>query len=61
MASRVVNNSVTLGRNTDLKDTNIICTVIIVTWNYTSNQTDGLIEKRYANQDASGKVKESTL
>jgi len=35
--------------------------MFIVTWNYTSNQTDGLIEKRYANQDASGKVKESQL
>jgi O-antigen ligase len=30
-----------------------------ITWNYTSSQTDGLIEKRYANQDASGRVKES--
>jgi hypothetical protein len=30
-------------------------------WSYTSTQTDGLIEKRYANQDASGRVKESQL
>ncbi|QBZ97915.1 O-antigen ligase family protein [Flavobacterium sangjuense] len=30
-----------------------------VTWLYTSNQTGGLIDKRYANQDAAGRVKES--
>jgi hypothetical protein len=35
-----------------------IMTVLIATWLYTSNQTDGLIEKRYANEDASGRVKE---
>ncbi len=29
------------------------------TWVYTSNQTGGLIDKRYANQDATGRVKES--
>lgn len=29
------------------------------TWIYTSNQTNGLIDKRYANQDATGRVKES--
>jgi len=29
------------------------------TWIYTSNQTGGLIDKRYANQDATGRVKES--
>jgi hypothetical protein len=28
-------------------------------WGYTSFQTDGLINKRYANQDAAGRVKES--
>jgi O-antigen ligase len=33
--------------------------MFLVTWSYTSNQTDGLIEKRYANQDASGRLKES--
>jgi len=33
--------------------------MFLATWIYTSNQTDGLIEKRYANQDASGRVKES--
>ncbi len=32
-----------------------------VTWLYTSNQTGGLIDKRYANQDAAGRVKESQL
>ena len=33
----------------------------LVTWLYTSNQTGGLIDKRYANQDAAGRVKESQL
>jgi hypothetical protein len=33
--------------------------VIFATWTYTSFQTGGLINKRYANQDASGRVKES--
>lgn len=28
-------------------------------WGYTSTQTDGLIDKRYANQDAAGRTKES--
>ena len=32
-----------------------------MTWGYTSNQTGGLIDKRYANKDASGRVKESKL
>ncbi|KAB1156555.1 O-antigen ligase family protein [Flavobacterium luteum] len=35
-----------------------ISTVLIATWLYTSNQTGGLIEKRYANEDARGRVKE---
>lgn len=30
-------------------------------WTYTSITTDGLIDKRYANQDAAGRVKESKL
>jgi O-antigen ligase len=30
-----------------------------LTWIYTSNQTSGLIDKRYANQDAKGRMKES--
>ncbi len=30
-------------------------------WAYSSSQTSGLIEKRYANQDASGRVKSSIL
>ena len=33
----------------------------LFTWLYTSNQTGGLIDKRYANQDAAGRVKESQL
>ena len=32
-----------------------------MTWGYTSNQTGGLIDKRYANKDAAGRVKESNL
>lgn len=32
---------------------------MVVTWIYTSFQTGGLIDKRYANQDARGRVKES--
>ena len=35
--------------------------VFLVVWSYTSFQTDGLIEKRYANQDAKGRVKSSQL
>lgn len=33
----------------------------LMTWLYTSNQTGGLIDKRYANQDAAGRTKESQL
>jgi hypothetical protein len=33
--------------------------VMLGTWTYTSFQTGGLIDKRYANQDAAGRVKES--
>jgi len=32
---------------------------MVATWAYTSFQTGGLIDKRYANQDAAGRVKES--
>jgi hypothetical protein len=32
---------------------------LMATWSYTSLQTGGLINKRYANQDAAGKAKES--
>ena len=32
---------------------------MIATWAYTSYQTGGLIDKRYANQDAAGRIKES--
>ncbi len=34
---------------------------LVFTWLYTSNQTGGLINKRYANQDAAGRIKESSL
>ncbi len=33
----------------------------LVIWMYTSNKTGGLIDKRYANKDAAGRVKESQL
>ena len=33
--------------------------VMVATWTYTSFQTRGLIDKRYANQDAAGRAKES--
>lgn len=33
----------------------------VLTWIYTSSQTGGLIDKRYANKDAAGRVKESQL
>lgn len=35
-----------------------IATAMFITWSYTSSQTGGLIEKRYANQNAAGKVSE---
>jgi hypothetical protein len=34
---------------------------MVATWGYTSFQTGGLIDKRYANQDAKGRVRESQL
>jgi O-antigen ligase len=37
----------------------LIVTALSVVWLYTSVQTSGLINKRYANQDAAGRVKES--
>lgn len=36
-----------------------IAVAIVATWSYTSLQTGGLINKRYANQDAKGRTKES--
>ncbi|WP_395051111.1 O-antigen ligase family protein [Flavobacterium sp.] len=36
-----------------------IAVAMVATWSYTSFQTGGLIDKRYANQDAAGRVKES--
>lgn len=37
----------------------VIVASMVVTWIYTSYQTGGLIDKRYANQDARGRIKES--
>jgi hypothetical protein len=37
----------------------MVVLALMVTWGYTSFQTGGLIDKRYANQDAQGRVKES--
>jgi O-antigen ligase len=36
-----------------------ILATFVLTWMYTSSQTSGLIDKRYANQDATGRAKES--
>jgi hypothetical protein len=37
----------------------LILVSMVAIWSYTSYQTGGLIEKRYANQDAAGRAKES--
>jgi len=37
----------------------LVAAALMATWGYTSFQTGGLIDKRYANQDARGRVKES--
>jgi len=37
----------------------LVSLAMMATWAYTSFQTGGLIDKRYANQDAAGRVKES--
>jgi hypothetical protein len=37
----------------------LILVAMVGVWSYTSYQTGGLIEKRYANQDAAGRAKES--
>lgn len=39
----------------------LVAIAMISTWTYTSFQTGGLIDKRYANQDAAGRKKESQL
>jgi hypothetical protein len=39
----------------------LIAMAMVVVWTYSSFQTGGLIDKRYANQDAAGRVKESQL
>jgi hypothetical protein len=36
----------------------VIILAMIITWSYSSFQTGGLINKRYANQDAAGRAKE---
>lgn len=38
-----------------------LAVTMLLIWLYTANQTGGLIEKRYANQDAIGREKESQL
>ncbi len=37
----------------------LVTVAMVTTWGYTSFQTGGLIDKRYANQDAAGRTKES--
>lgn len=37
----------------------LVTLALMATWAYTSSQTGGLIDKRYANQDAAGREKES--
>ena len=39
----------------------LLVIALIATWSYTSFQTGGLIDKRYANQDAAGRAKKSQL
>ncbi len=38
-----------------------VALVFMAAWSYSLDQTNGLIEKRYANQDAAGRVKEDRL
>jgi len=39
----------------------LICILFVGIWIYSANETGGMINKRYANQDAAGRVKESRL
>lgn len=39
----------------------LMSVALLFTWIYTSDQTGGLIDKRYANKDAAGRVKDSNL
>jgi hypothetical protein len=39
----------------------LVVFAMMATWSYTSLQTGGLIDKRYANQDARGRLKENQL
>lgn len=51
-------------KNSRLKITAIILGTLVMSsfiWAYSSDQTSGLIEKRYANQDGSGRVKTDRL
>lgn len=41
--------------------TSLVLVAFSVAWSYSSEQTNGLINKRYANQDAAGRVKEDNL
>jgi hypothetical protein len=54
-------NSKNKGRYNLYKLLGFMSIAFFVTWLYTSNQTGGLIDKRYANKDAAGRVKESQL
>ncbi|MBS7786394.1 O-antigen ligase family protein [Flavobacterium sp. CYK-55] len=38
-----------------------VAMVFTLAWNYSSEQTNGMIDKRYANKDAAGRVKEDKL
>lgn len=35
--------------------------IFVIAWNYSSDQTNGMIDKRYANKDAAGREKEDKL
>ena len=39
----------------------LVTVAMMATWSYSSFQTNGLIEKRYSNQDATGRVKQDKL
>lgn len=41
--------------------TSLVLVAFSLAWSYSSEQTNGLINKRYANQDAAGRVKEDNL
>ncbi len=39
----------------------VITIAFFAAWSYSSTQTNGLIEKRYSNQDAAGRIKQDQL